>query len=87
MMCNIDDREDDHENQDKAIDQFDSEDDRSYYLNAKNVLTDCNVQTVCVKQDNLKQKVHFPGLDLSELDTGQSAAEYEECPDGSECAD
>ena len=59
MMCNIDDREDDHENQDKAIDQFDSEDDRSYYLNAKNVLTDCNVQTVCVKQ--VKQKVHFPG--------------------------
>ena len=51
MMCNIDDSEDDHENQDKAIDQFDSEDDRSYYLNAKNVLTDCNVQTVCVKQE------------------------------------
>ena len=58
MMCNIDDRDDD----------------RSHYLNAKNVLTYCNVQTVCVKQDNLKQKVHFPGLDLSELDTGQNAA-------------
>ena len=24
MMCNIDDREDDHENQDKAIDQFET---------------------------------------------------------------